>query len=142
RLHQLLVEVRCVDLGQQLSGLDACPDVDLPVLQVATYARIDGRARVSFQSTRQIEIRAQLLAAWRCHRHGRKRLRFGPIAQTRAAAFARENAGSDDGNGHCRCKEPVKPELAQIEGWGRDVTRHLRSLTEERRSASASCALN
>ena len=47
RLHELLVEVRCVDLGQELSGLDACPDVDLPVLQVATHARIDGRARVA-----------------------------------------------------------------------------------------------
>ena len=44
RLHELLVEVRRVDLGEELSGLDRRADVDLPVLQIATDARIDGRA--------------------------------------------------------------------------------------------------
>ena len=45
RLAELLVDLRCLDLGQELALLDARADVDEPPLEIAAGARVDRRVR-------------------------------------------------------------------------------------------------
>ena len=54
-LQELLVEVRRLDLGQKLAGLDRRADIDLQRLQETADAGIERRPRVGLEPAGQIE---------------------------------------------------------------------------------------
>ena len=58
RLHELLVEIGRVDLGEQLARLDLAADVVLPALQVAGHTRIDGGSDKCLQTAGELEAAA------------------------------------------------------------------------------------
>ena len=89
RLHDLLVEVGRVDLGEKLARLDRRADVGLPFLQIAADARIDLRLRIGLEPAGKIERRP--LAAGIGQRDGddRHRLASRSIRRSLASAILR-----------------------------------------------------
>ena len=61
RLHELLVEIGCIDFGEHVAGLHLGADIVLPAFQVARDARVDGRMDVGFQAPGQVQARIDSL---------------------------------------------------------------------------------
>jgi hypothetical protein len=92
----LLVEIRRLDLGDHVTGLDLGADIGAPALEIAADARKDRRARIGFQPARQIDGRIQRAGAGRRDGYRRDRLGVGPFLQPGAGILAGTNAGGDD----------------------------------------------
>ncbi len=99
RLHELLVEIGRIDFGEHVSGLHLAADIVLPGFQVARDARVDGRTDVGFQAPGQVQAHLILHMGRRHDGHGRDRLRFGQIVQTRVFRRAGDQAVGDDSDG-------------------------------------------
>ena len=80
-LQQLLVEVRRLDLGDHLAGLDLRADIGAPAFQVARDAGQDRRTRIGLQPARQIDGGSERPAARQRHGDRRNRLFVGPFPQ-------------------------------------------------------------
>src|SRR5262249_41277670 len=92
RLSQLLVELRRVDLREQLPGFHRRADVDEPAFQIAARARVDRRIRVRLDVARQGEHGIAALGLWPRGRHSHEGARFGVHLQLCACALGGENA--------------------------------------------------
>jgi hypothetical protein len=110
-LQQLLVEVRRLDFGDHLPGLDLRADIGAPAFQVAADARKDRRAIIGLQPARQIQGGVENLGVGQHHGDRRDSLVVGPFAQLRAGIFT----GPDTGNHHQqRGDDGHNPENAQL----------------------------
>ena len=112
---QLLVEIRRLDLGEQMAGLDLRADVGLPALQVAADARIDRRARDRPRAARQLERRAFAPDAGGDDGDGRHSPALRSIRCRRASAdCARRDArGDDDDRRRSHDGDPVRRSVAR-----------------------------
>ena len=52
RLHDLLIEIGRIDLGENVAGFDWRANIGFPILEIAAYPRIDLRLGVGFQPSR------------------------------------------------------------------------------------------
>ncbi|MFK4559963.1 hypothetical protein ABIF95_002493 [Bradyrhizobium ottawaense] len=95
-LKQLLIEVRRLDLGDHLTGLDAGADIGAPALQIARHAGEDRGAIIGLQPARQIDGGIKRLGAGLGHRHAGNGLIVGPFLQLGALLLAGTDAGADD----------------------------------------------
>jgi hypothetical protein len=68
RGDELLIDVRRIDLGQQLSGADMVADVDVPVAQITVGPGVDRSLRPGFEPARQHD-RPRLRRLRPDHRH-------------------------------------------------------------------------
>jgi len=100
-LDDLLVQFRRVDLGQQLAGLHMAADVDVPLLEIAGDAGVDGGGVEGLDGRRQ---RQPLFAAAAQlgQGDGGHLLGLGPGLQRLVGLDASEDADPDDhgGDGH------------------------------------------
>ena len=88
-LHDLLVEVGRLDLGEQLAGLHRRADVGLPFLQIAADARVELRLRIGLEPPRQVDRGAPAAVVRAGDRDGRHRLTRSVHSLSRASAMRR-----------------------------------------------------
>ncbi len=99
RLHDLLVEIRGVDFGEQLPGLHRRADIDFQFLQVAADAREYLRLRIRFEPARKAEARTLDPHIGRRDRDHGQRLIFSPLAQAGIGHSPGGDARADDDGG-------------------------------------------
>ena len=113
---QLLVEVRRLDLGDHLAGLDPGADIGAPALQIAADAGENGSAIIGLQPARQIEGGAERLGIRQAHRDGRDGLFVCPFLQLGVGILARPDTRHHDQH---RDDARHKPKNAQFPAGNR-----------------------
>ena len=122
RLHQLLVEIRCVDFGEHLTGFDLAADIVLPALQIAGNARVDRRPDIGFKTARKIKSRLIRDSTGSDHRDVRHRLRFGQILQSRILRRTDAYAEGDDAD-HQNQNDARQTQSCTVKRWRRSIRR-------------------
>jgi hypothetical protein len=123
-LHDLLVEIGRLDLGQNLTGLDRRSHVGGPRFDVAADACVELGLRQRFQAAGKIDDGRSVVEIGGLDRYDRHRLGFGKPAQPRVGRLPCRDAEEHDGggNGSHRRGDDAQP----ARGYGRsgEIRRH------------------
>ncbi len=139
-LQELLVEIRRLDLGQELAGLHRLADIDVVSLQEATDAGVDRRADVSLEPARQVERALVGVLRRRHNTHHRDSLGVGPFLELGLAGITVPQAARHDESDRRHADQPSDGKAAPSPLGGSDGRGGLRLHAQlPQRRPSRSC---